>query len=195
MAGVKEFLSFDELIYGIKGLGPATVKAMEETIAKLAPKLEKEIKKQIGAAVGKVDPSFGWPPLAVETILAKERAGLGKGGDPFTMLYGTGDFYRSIKVKVSPKDLSIHIGSDVQQAVYTEFGTTRQPARPVFRPAAAKAVEKFRPIFEAAIKKNYADVFSRVQGHHKRFSRYEFRSWPDLKEVNTLTGAEAAQGQ
>lgn len=184
---VTEFLSFDEAVLRTSGLRLATRAAAEKALVELAPLLEKKLKSELGKTIGAVNPKFGWPPLTAQTIKQKAALKLGKGGDPRTMLYATGEFYHSIKVVVDPKSLAIHLGSTSQHAVYTEFGTVNQPARPVFRPVSKKVIDDFKPIFEAAVAEEYGSLLA---GSRRSWYRYQI-AWLGIEDE--LVGSRAPQ--
>lgn len=99
-----------------------------------------EIQEQVQNMIG--TKQVFWADLKQSTIDRKSRSGGGKGGDPSTPLYDTGEFQRSIEYKVMNKNV-VRIFSDSKSAEYTEFGTASMPPRPVFKPAAMIVLKKF----------------------------------------------------
>jgi hypothetical protein len=99
-----------------------------------------EVQQQVQSMIG--TKQIFWQDLKQSTIDRKSRSGGGKGGDPSTPLYDTGEFQRSIEYKVMNKNM-VRISSDSKSAEYTEFGTRFSPPRPVFKPAAMIILKKF----------------------------------------------------
>ena len=55
----------------------------------------------------------------------------------------TGNLRRSIKTDIKEDGLTAEIGTNVEYAIYVEFGTSKQPARPYLTPAYVKQKKKF----------------------------------------------------
>lgn len=87
-----------------------------------------------------------WEPLLDETIRAKDRAGLGKGGDPYSMLYATGALYESIEKTVEPHRAAV--GTDVEYAAVHEYGSVNVPPRPFLGPSAVRVSVRLYPKFQ-----------------------------------------------
>lgn len=102
--------------------------------------LGEAVQEQVQSMIG--TKQIFWQDLKPSTIDRKSRSGGGKGGDPSTPLYDTGEFQRSIEYKVMNKN-TVRISSDSKSAEYTEYGTAQMPPRPVFKPAAMIVLEKF----------------------------------------------------
>lgn len=83
-----------------------------------------------------------WQDLADSTVDSKRKKNQGKGNDPSSPLYATGDFERSIEYKVIGQN-KVQIFSDDPTAEYHEYGTVNQPPRPVFKPAALLVLKEF----------------------------------------------------
>lgn len=112
--------------------------------------VKKEIEKEIGEYQSGIGGYPATAPLADATIEIKTREGLGKGGDPDTPLWATGEFHDSIQIHKDMNELSVEIGSDVDHVVYSELGTSKEPPRPVMGPSALRAVPPLLPEIEAA---------------------------------------------
>lgn len=97
-----------------------------------------EVQQQVQSMIG--TKQIFWQDLKQSTIERKSRSGGGKGGDPSTPLYDTGEFQRSIEYRVMSK--SVRIFSEDKSAIYHEFGTQFQPPRAVFKPAAMIILKK-----------------------------------------------------
>lgn len=82
-----------------------------------------------------------WKDLKPSTIDQKSKKGQGKGGDPSSPLYATGDFERSVEYRVLKN--KVRIFSKDPTAVFHEYGTAKQPPRPVFKPAAMLVLKEF----------------------------------------------------
>jgi phage gpG-like protein len=103
--------------------------------------------------IGRVTPFPGnqgfpaWKPLQPETIEAKAKAGLGKGGDPRSMLYATGALAESVTYEVSLQRKTAIIGSNLDYAEVHEYGAPAKniPPRPFLGPAMLRTVERLHP--------------------------------------------------
>jgi hypothetical protein len=111
--------------------------------------VKKEVEKEIGEYQSAIGPYPDTAPLSPVTLEIKQRRGLGRGG-PDTPLYATGEFSERIGVEVHKDDLSVEIGTTIDHVVYTELGTSTQPARPVFGPAALRVMPKVEAEVAAA---------------------------------------------
>lgn len=116
---------------------------------KVAPRLAREFAKGLETAgkiakktafdmIGHDQPGL-WDKLKDSTIRIKRNNNWGLRGNPASPLYATGEFRKSIWFRTDPAASSVTIGSDVPYVVFTEYGTARMPARPVFRPAAERS--------------------------------------------------------
>lgn len=95
-----------------------------------------------------VPPFPGWPPLADSTIAIKTAQGLGKNGNPRSMLYATGAMHDDVGFRVSKKDKRVAIGTNIPYAAAHEYGNSRVPPRPFLGPALVRTVQKLYPRME-----------------------------------------------
>jgi len=84
-----------------------------------------------------------WAPLKDATIAAKSRNGLGKNGNPKSMLYATGNLHDHIAFHVDRTQKTMTLGTNVEYAAMHEYGDPIHniPARPFLAPAIIRAVE------------------------------------------------------
>lgn len=119
------------------------------TLEVVGNEVKHEVEHEIGTYQSAIGPFPATAPLSDVTIERKQREGLGLGGDPDTPLFATGEFSEDIKIAVKPISLSVEVGTDLERVVFTELGTDRQPPRPIFGPAALRAVPKVLPTVAA----------------------------------------------
>lgn len=113
--------------------------AKEELIGRIAPFQ--------GVTLPETGDRFpAWAPHAPMTIDLKSLSGGGKGGDPETYLYDTGEMYNSIDYTVTGARI-VTLGSDSDHAVDTEYGDPLRnvPARPFLGPAIIRTATKLKP--------------------------------------------------
>ena len=108
-----------------------------------------EVEKEIGEYQSGIGPFPDTAQLSDVTLERKGREGLGKGGDPDTPLWATGEFHDSIQVHKDVPSLSVEIGSDVDHVVFQEMGAGNAPPRPVFGPSVLRAIPPIMPQIEA----------------------------------------------
>lgn len=113
-------------------------------LEKAARLVEKSAKDELGNYQSAIGTFVAWDELADST--KEHRVALGyTENDPGLM---SGAMRESIGHKVS--ELDALIGSDDDHLVYFEFGTKKQPPRPVLGPAAYKNKDKIQKILGAA---------------------------------------------
>jgi hypothetical protein len=105
----------------VRGLPIATHHALDQAGALV----EREAKRVLGTY------DYGWPPLAASTI-ARKSTGDSPGLE-------TGEMRDSVHYYVTTHSLGhgeVHVGSDLDKALWFEFGTRTQPPRPWLTTAA-----------------------------------------------------------
>lgn len=103
-----------------------------EALERVAVKVEKTAKDEIGIYQEAIGPFPAWPELADAT---KEDR-LAKGFSENDPLLRTGELRDSIQHTTG--ELETQIGSDSDIMIYQELGTARIPPRPVLGPAAER---------------------------------------------------------
>lgn len=125
-----------------------------EMVEEWATETQKEAKENI---IGRTSPlpatgEFpAWEDLLDSTIRAKERAGLGKGGDPYSILYASGDLYESIEKTVEGNHGAV--GSDLPYAAVHEYGSLTVPPRAFLGPASAIVLARLYTKFQKKLKR------------------------------------------
>lgn len=109
-----------------------------------------EVEKEIGEYQSSISPFSATEQLADATLERKTRANLGKNGNADSPLWATGDFQASIQTAKDVSALTVEIGSNLDYVVYSELGTSKEPPRPVFGPAALRAIPLLLPAVAAA---------------------------------------------
>ena len=113
-----------------------------------------DVANEVRTEIGEYQPGIGpfppMAPLAESTIDTKVSKNLGKGGDPDTPLYASGAFESDIGHAVDAGALSVEVGTNQNHVIYTEFGTAKQPPRPIFGPAALRILPKIKSRVAAA---------------------------------------------
>ena len=140
-----QFTSFHQLSTHLVRVSlPAIKVQLGRALTDIGEAIIDEARAEIGTTTPQqaISPYPTWSPLAASTVATKLRRGLGRGGNPESILYATGAFYRDIDKRVNLHGLSVTVGTNKEYIVYTELGTSRMPPRPVFGPAALRAVPK-----------------------------------------------------
>lgn len=163
---MRRYTSFDGLINHLEqvvstGL-PKTYNQILENVGKTTENIAK--KEVIGrttpmptTAIGPGQQWQSWPPLRPMTIDIKTRLGLGKGGNPNTMLYATGYMASTIAHTVDRQKKCVHIGTDVDYAFDQEYGDPSKnlPSRPFMAPSVMMAADRLHKkntqMFNAAL--------------------------------------------
>jgi hypothetical protein len=83
-----------------------------------------------------------WADLQQSTIERKKRSNWGKGGDPSSPLWATGEYHDSIQFRISGHN-KVRIFSELDFVQYLEVGTAKMSPRPVFKPAAKLVLKDF----------------------------------------------------
>ncbi len=127
----------------LTGIGTDVVKDIQENIlGRITP-------------LSATGPFPAWMPLKSATIERKERYGLGKGGDPNSMLWATGDLARSISYTVRRGRNQVVIGSTSLYAAVHEYGSVHIPPRPYLGPGLfrqmPKALHKMEKLLHATL--------------------------------------------
>ena len=100
--------------------------------------------------------SFGpWAAHSPSTIAIKSQFGRGKGGDPYTYLYDTGEMYESIEYTVTGITM-VSVGSNSDHAVKSEYGDGVIDPRPFLGPAIIRTALKQK----ASIQKLFGEALS-----------------------------------
>lgn len=126
----RSFNSFGALAVHLVERAVAVPLALEEGLHKVAKKIERTAKDEIGHYQSAVGPFQGWDDLADST--EERKAALGYPAD--APLLAAGAMQESITHEV--RGLEAAIGSTDQNLLYQEMGTTKIPPRPVLGPAA-----------------------------------------------------------
>ena len=112
------------------------------------------VKHEVQSEIGEYQPGVGpYPPmapLADATLERKTEKGLGKTGDPNSPLWATGEFHDSIQTAKSISELSVEVGTDRENVVAHELGTSNEPPRPIFGPSVLRALPPLLPAISAA---------------------------------------------
>ncbi len=89
-------------------------------------------------------PFPAWQPLKRVTILRKRRLGLGKFGNPRSMLYASGDLARSITYRVNRGRWQVKVGTDIEYGRAQEYGNPSKnlPPRPYLSTGAIRGTER-----------------------------------------------------
>lgn len=135
---MKHFESLGEFALHLVETEVAIVEMLHVGLERVAARIEKTAKSEIGHYQDQTGPFPGWPQLADST--EDRKAALGYPAD--APLYATGEMQASIGHEVH--GLEAVIGSADEKLVWHEFGTAKMPARPVLGPAAftnKKAIE------------------------------------------------------
>jgi phage gpG-like protein len=126
---IRSFNSVGDFVQYMSGQA-ATLPALEHAVLNTVGRL---VKHEAQRVIGTYD--YGWSPLAEATQQDRVRKGF-PADEP---LLRTGELLRSIEHKVVGR--TVHIGSDLDIAMFQELGTQRIPARPFLSGALAHKQE------------------------------------------------------
>lgn len=141
-----DFNSLGELAFHLAKVATAEYIEMHEGLERCAKAIEKTAKAELGHYQDAVGPFQDWAELAESTKADRVRHGFTE-NDPGKR---SGQMQSSITHEVD--GLEAVIGSADQNLVYFEFGTSKQPPRPVLGPAVIHNKEKIiRIIGKAAV--------------------------------------------
>jgi len=121
--------SLSDLITDIKTEIRTTPLSTAAALTVLGAEITEKVENLIGTH------QLFWKDLASSTVDTKRKKGWGKYGDPSSPLYATGEFEKSVSYRLVGKN-AVMIFSEAESAQYTEYGTSKMPPRPVFKPAA-----------------------------------------------------------
>lgn len=141
---MKTFVSPQAFALFLLKLAAKEPEVMRIGLQEVAKLIKKTAKDEIGHYQPASGPFQAWPRLSLATEADKERLGYVY-NDDYNPLLREGDLKQSYTYRTSMKEAVI--GSDLDEAVYHEFGTEKMPARPVLGPAAFRNKEKIRAIF------------------------------------------------
>lgn len=125
-------LSLLGMVERLAGAEVAIHTGARKALERVARKVEKTAKAEIGVYQDGIGPFPKWPELAESTQAERGRLGF----TPNDPLLRTGALRASISHEVH--DLEAVIGSTSKIMAYQEFGTARIPPRPVIGPAAQR---------------------------------------------------------
>lgn len=129
---------------------PLIALELHHGLERVAAAIEKTAKSEIGVYQDAVGPFPGWPELADATKDDRVRKGFSE-NDP---LLRTGQRRDDIDHAVSGLEALIgtpESAPTAKIAVYEEFGTSREPARPVLGPAAFRNKAAIQKLVGAAL--------------------------------------------
>lgn len=129
---------------------PLIALELHHGLERVAAAIEKTAKSEIGSYQGAVGPFPAWPELADATKGDRVHRGFSE-NDP---LFRTGQ--RRDDITHAVDGLEAQIGTPesaptAQIAIYEEFGTSREPARPVLGPAAFRSKATIEKLVGAAL--------------------------------------------
>ena len=99
-----------------------------------------EVSEKVKSMIG--EKQAFWADLKESTIERKKRMNWGKGGNPDSPLWATGEYHDSVSYQMSGRD-KVQIFSTLDYVKYLEMGTAKMPPRPVFKPAAKLVLKSF----------------------------------------------------
>ena len=123
----------------------AARRQMEAGLKHVAKTIEQTAKEELGTYQPEVGPFGEWPSLADSTQVDRVRKGF-TADDPGLR---SGEMRESIEHTVI--GLEAEIGSNDQNLVYFEMGTTKQPPRPVLGPAVVHNEHGIKEILGKAV--------------------------------------------
>jgi len=141
----KHLPSLAAMALEVVALEAGMVPILHRGLEKIAGKIERTAKSEIGSYQPAVGPFDAWPELAESTEEDKAKQGYPAGAP----LLRDGDLRDSYEHQT--EGLVALIGSDDDVAVFHEFGTSKMPARPVLGPAAFRNKDVIQKLVGAAL--------------------------------------------
>lgn len=124
--------------------------ALTPVLDEVGKAVKDEVKKEIGTYQPGVGQYPATAPLAQSTLETKAKKGHGKGGNPDTPLWATGDFHDDVNFKSNTATLSVQIGTNKEYIAQHELGNVHHPPRPVFGPATLRVLPHQMPLLAKA---------------------------------------------
>ncbi|WP_234775250.1 hypothetical protein [Paraburkholderia tropica] len=135
---MKEFRSFGAFAKHLEVLALQSHAVKEHVLDKSAEEIQKTAQGLIGQYQEAIGPYVAWDELADSTQAERARLGFSE-NDPG---YRDGAMQRSIGRQVHGEESVI--GSNDKNLVWFDQGTSKQPPRPVFGPAAIHSLERVK---------------------------------------------------
>ncbi|RKR46317.1 hypothetical protein [Paraburkholderia sp. BL17N1] len=137
---MKEFKSFGAFAAHLERLALESAEVKHHAVDRAAEEIQKTAQGLIGEYQHGVGPYPAWEELADSTQAERSRLGYSE-NDPG---YRDGKMQRSIRRTASSSEAEV--GSNDQNLVWFDLGTTKQPPRPVLGPAAIHSRERVKRI-------------------------------------------------
>lgn len=135
---MREFRSFGAFAKHLEALALSSRAVKEHMLDKSAEEIQKTAQGIIGEYQGAVGPFVAWEELADSTQAERARLGFSE-NDPG---YRNGAMQRSV-ARQAHGDEAV-IGSNDPNMVWFDQGTSKQPPRPVFGPAAIHSLQRVK---------------------------------------------------
>ena len=142
---MKTIASMGAFALEMLGVEAGLTLAIHSSLEKVAQKVEKTAKDEIGKYQKEIGPFNAWEELAESTKEDRVSKGFTE-NDP---LLRTGQLRDSISHKTH--GLEAHIGSTSEIMVWQELGTPKIPPRPVLGPAVEHNIESLKKIVGGAV--------------------------------------------
>lgn len=168
-----DFHSMEEFGQFLEKRSSHITSELKASLQVIGKAVKQEAISSIGSYQSGIAPYPAWKPLAQATLDRKHRMGEGM-GHPNTPLYARGNFKKDIGYRVEGSRMAVHIGSNVDYVVHNEYGTHKIPPRPVFGPAALRAVPKVLDAVESAVVYGLAGV--RISSRNSSRGNYSYAS-------------------
>lgn len=137
---MKEFKSFGAFADHLVRVAAESAEVKKHILDSSAEEIQKTAKGMIGEYQGGVGPYPAWEELADSTKAERSRLGYSE-NDPG---YRSGEMQRSVQRHVEGDEAAV--GSNDQDLVWFDIGTSRQPPRPVMGPAAIHSKPRVQKI-------------------------------------------------
>jgi hypothetical protein len=116
---------------------------LEHGLHEIGEAVEEHARLKIGSYQPGIGPYPAWAPLTDATLERKTNEGFGKGGNPDTPLYASGEFEQDIGHTVDEHGLRVMVGTNKDYVIYSELGSAHEPPRPVLAPTALEVLPHY----------------------------------------------------
>ncbi len=148
---MRRFNSFGSLAHFLRSQAVPTYRHnIKQSLERVGDETAKEVRQKVGVLQPSIGRFNAWAPLSAATIDRKTKQGLGKGGNAASPLYASGAFENDISFRVVSTKYLVFVGTNKEYMKNHEYGSSKNPPRPIFGPAAETVLPKMIPVIQMA---------------------------------------------